>query len=143
MSLFNPSREEVRQFFCEAWAKQINSGILTPLESIAAKWMVEHPEYHEILGQLETAQATDYTPEKGQTNPFLHLAMHLSITEQVRIDQPTGIREVSRQLMIKLDSEHEAQHRMMECLGQVLWQAQRDGTPPDMQAYIEAIKQLL
>jgi Domain of unknown function (DUF1841) len=143
MSLFNPSREEVRQFFCEAWAKQINSGILTPLESIAAKWMVEHPEYHEILGQLEMAQATDYTPEKGQTNPFLHLAMHLSITEQVQIDQPVGIREVSRQLMTKLDSEHEAQHRMMECLGQVLWQAQRDGTPPDMQAYIEAIKQLL
>lgn len=143
MSLFNPSREEVRQFFCEAWAKQINSGILTPLESIAAKWMVEHPEYHEILGQLEAAQATDYTPEKGQTNPFLHLAMHLSITEQVQIDQPSGIREVSRQLMTKLDSEHEAQHRMMECLGQVLWQAQRDGTPPDMQAYIESIKQLL
>ena len=143
MSLFNPSREEVRQFFCEAWAKQVNSGILTPLESIAAKWMVEHPEYHEILGQLETAKSTDYTPEKGQTNPFLHLAMHLSITEQVQIDQPIGIREVSRQLMMKLDSEHEAQHRMMECLGQVLWQAQRDGTPPDMQAYIESIKQLL
>jgi hypothetical protein len=105
--------------------------------------MVEHPEYHEILGHLETAQTTDYTPEKGQTNPFLHLAMHLSITEQVQIDQPTGIREVSRQLMTKLDSEHEAQHRMMECLGQVLWQAQRDGTPPDMQVYIESIKQLL
>jgi hypothetical protein len=143
MSLFNPSREEVRQFFCEAWAKQINSGILTPLESIAARWMMEHPEYHEILGQVEIAQSTDYTPEKGQTNPFLHLAMHLSITEQVQIDQPIGIREVSRQLMMKLDSEHEAQHRMMECLGQVLWKAQRDGTPPDMQAYIESIKQLL
>jgi hypothetical protein len=143
MSLFNPSREEVRQFFCEAWAKQINSGILTPLESIAARWMVEHPEYHEILGQLEAAQATDYTPEKGQTNPFLHLAMHLSITEQVQIDQPIGIREISRQLMMKLDSEHEAQHRMMECLGQVLWQAQRDGAPPDMQVYIESIKALL
>jgi hypothetical protein len=143
MSLFNPSREEVRQFFCEAWSKHVSAGILTPLESIAARWMVEHPEYHEILSQPERAQTTDYTPEKGQTNPFLHLAMHLSITEQVQIDQPPGIREVSRQLMIKLDSEHEAQHRMMECLGEVMWNAQRQGTPPDMQSYVELIKQLL
>ena len=143
MSLFNPSKEEVRQFFCEAWAKQERSGILTPMESIAARWMVEHPEYHGILSDLESAKETEYTPEKGQTNPFLHLSMHMSITEQVQIDQPPGIREASKQLSIKLDSEHEAQHKIMECLGQVLWNAQRDGTPPDMVAYVEAIKKLV
>lgn len=143
MSLFNPSKEEVRQFFCEAWTKQQRSGILTPMESIAARWMVEHPEYHGILSDLESAKETEYTPEKGQTNPFLHLSMHMSITEQVQIDQPPGIREASKQLSIKLDSEHEAQHRIMECLGQVLWNAQRDGAPPDMVAYVEAIKKLL
>lgn len=143
MSLFNPSKEEVRQFFCEAWAKQQRSGILTPMESIAARWMVEHPEYHGILSDLESAKETEYTPEKGQTNPFLHLSMHMSITEQVQIDQPPGIREVSKQLSIKLDSEHEAQHRIMECLGQILWNAQRDGAPPDMVAYVEATKRLL
>ena len=143
MSLFNPSKEEVRQFFCEAWTKQQRSGILTPMESIAARWMVEHPEYHGILSDLESAKETEYTPEKGQTNPFLHLSMHMSITEQVQIDQPPGIREASKQLSIKLDSEHEAQHRIMECLGQVLWNAQRDGAPPDMAAYVEAIKKLL
>ena len=143
MSLFNPSKEEVRQFFCEAWTKQQRSGILTPMESIAARWMVEHPEYHGILSDLESAKETEYTPEKGQTNPFLHLSMHMSITEQVQIDQPPGIREASKQLSIKLDSEHEAQHRIMECLGQVLWNAQRDGAPPDMVAYVEAIKRLL
>ena len=142
MSLFNPSKEEVRQFFCEAWAKQQRSGILTPMESIAARWMVEHPEYHGVLSDLESAKEAEYTPEKGQTNPFLHLSMHMSITEQVQIDQPPGIREASKQLSIKLDSEHEAQHRIMECLGQVLWNAQRDGTPPDMVAYVEAIKKL-
>ena len=143
MSLFNPSKEEVRQFFCEAWTKQQRSGILTPMESIAARWMVEHPEYHGILSDLESAKETEYTPEKGQTNPFLHLSMHMSITEQVQIDQPPGIREASKQLSIKLDSEHEAQHRIMECLGQALWNAQRDGAPPDMVAYVEAIKKLL
>jgi hypothetical protein len=105
--------------------------------------MVEHPEYHGILSDLESAKETEYTPEKGQTNPFLHLSMHMSITEQVQIDQPHGIREASQQLMIKLDSEHEAQHKIMECLGQVLWNAQRDGAPPDMAAYVEAIKKLL
>lgn len=143
MSLFNPSREEVRQFFCDAWTKHVQAGVLTPLESIATRWMVEHPEYHEILSQVETAKATDYTPEMGQTNPFLHLAMHLSIAEQIQIDQPPGIREVGQQLMIKLDSEHEAHHRIMECLGEVMWQSQRNGTPPDMHAYVEAIKQLI
>jgi hypothetical protein len=105
--------------------------------------MVEHPEYHGILDDLESAKEAEYTPEKGQTNPFLHLSMHMSITEQVQIDQPPGIREASKQLSIKLDSEHEAQHKIMECLGQVLWNAQRDGTPPDMVAYVEAIKKLL
>lgn len=143
MSLFNPSREEVRQFFCDAWSKHQASGILTPMESIAARWMVEHPEYHALLNNPQQALEAEYTPEKGQTNPFLHLSMHMSITEQVQIDQPSGIREASRQLTIKLDSEHEAQHRIMECLGQVLWSAQRDGTPPDMVTYVELIKRLL
>lgn len=143
MSLFNPSREEVRQFFCEAWAKHQRSGILTAMESIAVRWIVEHPEYQAILNNLEQAQQAEYTPEKGQTNPFLHLSMHMSITEQIQIDQPPGIREASRQLTIKLDSEHEAQHRIMECLGEVLWNAQRDGTPPDMNAYVQSIQRLL
>ena len=143
MSLFNPSREEVRKFFCDAWSKHQASGILTPMESIAARWMVEHPEYHALLNNPQQALEAEYTPEKGQTNPFLHLSMHMSITEQVQIDQPSGIREASRQLTIKLDSEHEAQHRIMECLGQVLWSAQRDGTPPDMVTYVELIKRLL
>jgi hypothetical protein len=143
MSLFNPSREEVRQFFCDAWSKHQASGILSPMESIAARWMVEHPEYHALLNDPQQAKEAEYTPEKGQTNPFLHLSMHMSITEQVQIDQPPGIREASRQLTIKLDSEHEAQHKIMECLGQVLWSAQRDGTPPDMVTYVELIKRLL
>jgi len=143
MSLFNPSKDEVRRFFCEAWQKQTRSGVLTPLESIAARWMVEHPEYHELLKDLEQATQADYSVEKGQTNPFLHLAMHLSITEQVQIDQPPGIRDIARQLMMKLDSEHEAQHRIMECLGQVLWNAQRQGTAPDMDDYLDALKRLL
>ena len=96
--MFNPSRDEVRQFFTDTWRKQRQGEILTPLEAIAADWIVEHPEYHTDLADTEAAQAQDYSPERGQTNPFLHLSMHLAITEQLSIDQPPGIRAAHERL---------------------------------------------
>ncbi|MEI7531469.1 MAG: DUF1841 family protein [Betaproteobacteria bacterium] len=142
MSLFNPTKEEVRIFFCDTWKKHQTHGVLTPLETIAAKWIVEHPEYHQILSNPESMQQ-DFSVENGQTNPFLHLSMHLSIAEQIQIDQPIGIKEVSRVLLQKNGSEHDAAHHIMECLGKILWEAQRNGTPPDMHAYIESIRLLV
>ncbi|NYH98426.1 DUF1841 family protein [Cupriavidus plantarum] len=138
--MFNPSREEVRRFFCDAWQKQIAGSVLTPLEAIAADWIAEHPEYQQLLTDTEGALAEAYTPERGQTNPFLHLSMHLSISEQISIDQPPGIRGAYEALARRLDSPHEAQHQVMECLGEMLWNAQRTGLPPDGQAYIDAVR---
>jgi len=138
--MFNPSREEVRRFFCDAWQKQLSGGVLTPLEAIAVDWIGEHPEYQALLTDTEGALAQDFTPEKGQTNPFLHLAMHLSISEQVSIDQPPGIRQAYETLTQRLDSPHEAQHQVMECLGEMLWQAQRTGLPPDGVQYVENVR---
>lgn len=138
--MFNPSRDEVRQFFCDTWRKQRAGDILSPLESVAAQWLTEHPEYHAVL-ENPTDATRDYTPDEGQTNPFLHLSMHLAISEQISIDQPPGIRAAYERLAQRLDSPHEAQHRIMECLGQVLWQSQRDGTPPDSEAYLACIRQ--
>jgi hypothetical protein len=143
MSLFSPSKEDVREFFCHAWLKQQASGVLTPLESIAARWIVEHPEYHVILNQIEAAKEADFSVENGQTNPFLHLSMHMSLSEQVQINQPVGIRSISQQLTLRFDSEHSAQHAMMECLAQVLWQAQQQGTAPDMDLYLESLNRLI
>jgi hypothetical protein len=143
VALFNPSREEVRRFFCETWQKQTQSQILTPLETLAAKWIEQHPEYHPLLINTEEAIQQDYTPEGGVTNPFLHLSMHLSISEQISIDQPPGIRLIQQRLAQKLGSEHEAQHQIMECLGQVMWEAQRLGKNPDTQAYSLALQRLL
>lgn len=143
MNLFNPTKDQVREFFCATWHKQVSNGILTPLESIAARWMVEHPEYHELLSELEAAKEKEFSVENGQTNPFLHLSMHLSLTEMVQVDQPKGINAISKELTIKLDSEHTAQHQMMECLGQILWESQRNGTQPDMQAYLLLLQRLL
>lgn len=136
--MFNPTKDEVRRFFCETWRKTQANEVLTPLEAIARDWMLQHPEYHDELSDPEAAQAADYDIAKGQSNPFLHLSMHLSITEQVSIDQPPGIRAAYHALAVKL-GEHDAQHQVMECLGEMLWTAQRNGTAPDGVAYIECV----
>jgi hypothetical protein len=142
VAIFNPTREEVRRFFCDTWKKKMDGHILDPMETLASDWMVDHPEYHGLLTDPEGALAEDYTPERGETNPFLHLSMHLSISEQISINQPTGIQEVAEKLMKKTGSKHEAQHLIMECLGQVMWEAQREGQPLNPENYLEALKRL-
>ena len=143
MAIFNPTREEVRRFFCDTWQKRSDTQVLTPMEIIAGDWMQEHPEYHDLLSDPEKSLEQDYTPERGETNPFLHLSMHLSITEQISIDQPPGIREIAEKLTKKLGSEHQAQHAIMECLGQMMWEAQREGGQIQPENYLEALKKLI
>ena len=143
MALFNPTREEVRRFFCDTWKKKNDGHILDAMETLASDWIAQHPEYHSLLADPEGALAQDYTPERGETNPFLHLSMHLSISEQVSINQPPGIKEIAKKLSAKLGSEHEAQHVMMDCLGQVMWAAQRQSSPLNPEKYLEALKNLV
>ena len=134
--MFNPSRNEVRSFFIDAWARR--DGVLTPLETLAVRWIEQHPEYHDDLTAPDALQR-DWDVEQGRSNPFLHLSMHLSISEQVSIDQPPGIRQAC-QLLAARSSEHEAQHAVMECLGEMLWQSQRSGLPPDGDAYVDCVR---
>ncbi len=141
--MFNPSQDDVRRFFCAAFRKQRANEILSPIEAMAADWIGQHPEYHDVLGDVESALACDYSVDSGQTNPFLHLSMHLSIDEQISIDQPRGIRDAATALTLRLDSAHEAQHKIMECLGEMIWNAQRSGQPPDGDAYIDSVRRLL
>jgi hypothetical protein len=138
--MFNPNQEDVRRFFCLTFAKARKHEVMTPLETLAMNWINQHPEYEADLADEERAVGADYSVENGQTNPFLHLSMHLTITEQVSIDQPAGIRNAFERLAIRLDSEHLAAHEIMECLGEMIWQSQRSGQPPDGVAYIEAVK---
>ncbi len=140
IDLFNPSKEEVRQFFCATWQKVQAHQVLTPLEAIARDWILQHPEYEHDLADEVAAQTADYDIAKGQSNPFLHLSMHLSIEEQISIDQPPGIRAGFQRLAERLGSAHEAHHEIMECLGQMLWTAQRNGTAPDAALYIESVQ---
>jgi hypothetical protein len=138
--MFTPSSHDVRRFFCEALRKQRAGEVLTPMDAIAADWITRHPEYHEALLDVEAAIARDYSVEGGEANPFLHLSMHLSIEEQVSIDQPPGIRAACQALTQRL-GPHEAHHEIMECLGQMIWTSQRNNTPPDTTAYVECVRQ--
>jgi len=138
--MFNPSQDDVRRFFCGVQAKARAQAPMDALETLAGQWLAEHPEYAADLADAEAAVARVYDGQDGRTNPFLHLSMHLSISEQCSIDQPHGIRQAVELLTARRDSLHEAHHEAMECLGQMLWESQRAGRPPDGQAYIDCVQ---
>ena len=138
--LIQPSQADVRRFFCAVYAKSRDGQPLEAIETIASLWIAEHPEYHEALGDVEAALRAMGTPDPTNANPFLHLSMHLSISEQCSIDQPRGIRQAVELLSKRLDSLHDAHHATMECLGEMLWESQRTGRPPDGDAYIASVQ---
>ena len=145
--MFDPSRDEVRRFFCEAWAKHLAGHPASPLERIAIACMLEHPEYHGVLADAATAVAMDFPVEAGRENPFLHLSLHLSLEEQAAIDQPPGVRALLEALARRHGDRHAAAHDAMECLGEVIWRAQRGSLPADMaainQGYLECLNRRL
>ena len=138
--MFTPSQADVRSFFCAVFAKAQENKPLEAIETIASQWIAEHPEYHADFMDAAVAVEKMYDVEGGKTNPFLHLSMHLSITEQCSIDQPRGIRQAVELLTAKRDSLHDAHHETMDCLGQMVWESQRAGRPPDGAAYIDCVQ---
>jgi hypothetical protein len=138
--MFNPSRDEVRRFFCDAWAKQAAAQPVTPLEAIAIDWMQRHPEYHALLADPQAALAAEFPPEAGRSNPFLHLSLHLSLVEQLQIDQPPGIRAAWQALLqATAGDEHDAAHRAIDALAETVWEAQRDRSPPSNERYLDRL----
>ena len=138
--MFNPSQADVRRFFCAVLAKSDGDQPMDTLETLAGQWLQEHPEYSGELADADAAVARDYQGDDGKTNPFLHLSMHLSISEQCSIDQPRGIRQAVELLAARRGSLHDAHHEAMECLGVMLWESQRAGRPPDGAAYVECVQ---
>lgn len=136
--MFTPSRDDVRQFFTSAWTKHRSKNVLTPLETMAVDIILLHPEYHPVLEDPDNAQA-EFTVEKGQTNPFLHMSMHLAINEQLSIDQPPGIKAAHQSLLATRDP-HDAIHVIMDALGEVIWEAQRLQKPLDNDRYLDLIR---
>ena len=139
--MFNPSRDQVRNFFCEAWRKHRARQILEGAEVTAADLIEHHPEYHALLENPEQAMAQEFTPESGQMNPFLHLSLHLAIADQISVDRPPGIRAAYHALRTRLDV-HEAEHALLECLGETIWNAQRQGTEMDANDYLERVQRV-
>ena len=137
--MFNPTREQVRTFFCEAWRKHRERLILEGAEAVAADLITHHPEYHTLLEDPQAAIEKEFTPEGGQMNPFLHLSLHLAVADQLAVDQPPGIRAAYEQLRQRLDV-HDAEHAVMECLGETLWRSQRDNAPMDANAYLDCVR---
>jgi len=138
--MFNPSQEDVRRFFCSVYTKSRNAQPMDAIEILAGQWIAEHPEYHADLRDQDAAISRIYPEGSGQTNPFLHLSMHLSISEQCSIDQPRGIRQAVELLTHKRQSLHIAHHEAMDCLGTMLWESQRAGRPPDGPSYIDCVQ---
>ncbi len=143
MSLFNPSRDEVREFFFKAWSQFKAQKPLSDLEKIAVNVMHMHPEYHAILNAPEQFKQQEYFPEFGETNPFLHMSLHLSILEQISINQPIGIADIVDKLKLKYQDEHSAQHAILECLAESIWSAQRNNTALDANYYVQLLQQKL
>ena len=141
--MFNPSREEVRRFFFETWRKYRDQAPLEGLEKTALEVVLLHPEYHALLESEESSIDLDFVPEGGQLNPFLHLSLHLALAEQISIDQPRGIRGLHAELLTHAESDHNALHLLLECLGETVWQAQRDHAAPDEEAYLDCIRRKL
>ncbi|MGF1547885.1 MAG: DUF1841 family protein [Thiotrichales bacterium] len=139
--MFSQNRDTFRRIFCDVYAKWQRADALQPLEQQIVEVLREHPEYHALLAAPEASLHADFTPEDGQVNPFLHLALHLSIQEQVSTDRPPGIRDQWLRLA-RHHGPHQAEHAMLECLGQRLWEAQRNGTAPDAQCYLECVRLL-
>jgi len=135
------NRDEIRQVYLTVWDKMQHSKILEPMESVIADIIQLHPEYHSLLQQGETAQQTEFNPEAGNTNPFLHMGMHIALHEQITTDRPSGIKQIHQNLSRKM-GPHDAEHAMMECLGQALWVAQRNNTMPDEMTYLECLKKI-
>jgi hypothetical protein len=140
--MFGNDRAQMRRVYIEAWRKHREGLPASPLETAIGELIVIHPEYHRLLESPDEGVDREYPPENGESNPFLHLAMHLGLREQVATDRPQGIAEIHRRLCHGLGDRHEAEHLMMECLAEAIWKAQRSQRPPDEAAYLACLGRL-
>jgi hypothetical protein len=140
--IFGQDRNQIRQMYIDAWRKQQAGELLQPLEAMIAEVVAMHPEYHALLDSGEAALDKDFMAELGQSNPFMHMGMHIAIREQLSTDRPPGIVAAHKQLLLRLRDSHEAEHHIMECLGRALWESQQNNTPPDEATYLQCVQKL-
>lgn len=135
-------RDELRRAWLEAWRKHRAGLPLEPLEAQLADVVLAHPEYQSALADDPGAGSREWTPQGGETNPFLHMGLHMAVREGVVTDRPPGLRAVFEALAARLGDGHEAEHRLLDCLAETLWEAQRAARPPDERAFLERARRL-
>ena len=138
--IFGQNRDELRQMYANAWQKRRDGEFLTPLESQIAAVIEMHPEYHGALS--ERGITRDFSIEGGEINPFLHMGLHLGLRDQIATDRPPGIADIFAALAARLGDVHAAEHKMIDCLAETLWEAQRGAHPPDEAGYLERLRRL-
>src|SRR5215213_2220847 len=109
--MFNPSRDEVREMFFTAWRKYRAGQPLVGIEALALDVILLHPEYHDVLDHPERSREREYVDE---SNPFLHMSLHVALEEQLSIDQPHGIVQRFENLVSRFHDRHEALHQALE-----------------------------
>jgi len=140
--IYSQDRRKLRQQYLDVWMKASNHEQLEPLEQLIADVISDHPEYHPLLSNAEAAVDSEFYPEHGNTNPFLHMGMHLALREQVATDKPPGITDLTRKMLLRYRDSHIMEHEMMEALGQILWQSQKEHTNPDDKLYMELLQKI-
>jgi hypothetical protein len=136
------SREELRRAYIEAWRKRRDGLPIEPLEAQIADVIALHPEYQAALEKPDTVLDRDYSPEGGQSNPFLHMGLHLAVRDQLATDRPPGIRKAFDAVARRAGTTHDAEHQLIECLAETLWESQRANLPPDEMAYLARVQRL-
>ncbi|HKJ08024.1 MAG TPA: DUF1841 family protein [Gammaproteobacteria bacterium] len=141
--LFGQDRDQIRHFYYDVWRKHQAGEPLEPLETMVRDVILDHPEYQHLLGDPERSLQREYLPDGGETNPFLHMGLHIAIQEQIGTDRPPGIRHLYRRLLARTGDAHEVEHRIMDCLAEMIWRAQRDGSAPDETGYLQCLRRVL
>ena len=137
--MFSTDRSKQRKFLAEAWEKYNSNYLLDPLEEQLAKIIENHPEYQDIIKNIDT----EYFPEQGKTNPFLHINLHLSLQDQLSLDQPKGIKKIYNDLLKKVNDTHQVEHIMMDHIAEMIFNSQKYGKPMDLEYYLRSLKSLI
>ena len=139
--MFGNNRNELRQVYLSCWQLKKNNLPMDPMQEVVANIVELHPEYHQLLEDQESVDR-DFSAEMGETNPFLHMSMHIALQEQISTNRPEGINDCYQKLCLLHGGAHDAEHQMMECLGEALWNAQRNQTAPDETEYLDCLKKI-
>ena len=137
--MFSQDRSKQREFLAKSWQKHINAEILEPLELQLALIVQKHPEYHALINDINL----EYFPEQGKTNPFLHINLHLALQDQLTLNQPTGINDIYKKLVVIHSDTHEVEHMMMECIAEMIFNSQKNNTNLDQDNYLISLKNLV